>query len=210
MYSNPVNIKLYSKWNKIKEVNKYFRSSSVGKCMKLIDDYYHSTNLFTASGWENYYLTPQRENRLGEIIERVTAIVKASEEDVYDYVFFRVLGQTYNGFVTELNVMQEVQLEFPNLDMLKSTYDLDENYFTDFECYDKDTLVFGSQVKPISYKFMSSPYQIKAKENHEVQRKSYISKYKVPHVMIYYDNGVIVDKQKLLEKINIILHFQIR
>ena len=119
---------------------------------------------------KNYYLTPQRENRLGEIIEGVTAIVKASEEDVYDYVFFRVLGQTYNGFVTELNVMQEVQLEFPNLDMLKSTYDLDENYFTDFECYDKDTLVFGSQVKPISYKYMSSPYQIKAKQNHEVQR----------------------------------------
>lgn len=209
MYKNPVNLKLYSLWNKDKRINKYFRSTSVGKCMKLIDDYYHSTDLFCAAGWEKYYLTPQREDRLGDVIKEIAPILKASEEDVYDYVFYRVLGQTYNGYLVELNIIDELQNEFPELDMLKATYELDEKYFTDFECYSNDTLVFGSQIKPISYKYMSTPYQKRAKQNHEEQRKAYIHKYKAPHFMIFYDNGEIIDKEKILDKINIILHFQI-
>ena len=209
MYKNPVNPKLFSAWNKNKQINKYFNSKSVGKCMKLIDDYYHSTDMFSAIGWENYYLTPQREDRLGVIIETIVNILGASENDVYQYVFHRVLGQTYNGYVTELNIIDELQNHFPELDMLKSTYELDEKYFTDFECYSDDTLVFGSQIKPISYKYMSTPYQKRAKQNHEEQRKAYIDKYKAPHFMIFYDNGQIIDKEKILDKINIILHFQI-
>lgn len=177
--------------------------------MKLIDDYYHSTDLFTAAGWENYYLTPQREDRLGTIIETISKLLNASQEDVYDYVFLRVLGQTYNGYVNELNIIAELQKEFPELDLLKATFELDQNYFTDFECYYKDKLVFGSQIKPISYKLMSSGYQLKAKQNHEAQRQAYIEKFKAPHFIVFYNNGQIVDKQKILEKINIILHFQI-
>lgn len=178
--------------------------------MKLIDDYYHSTDLFCAAGWENYYLTPQREDRLGDIITEIAPILKASEEDVYDYVFYRVLGQTYNGYLIELNIIEELQNEFPDLDMLKATYELDEKYFTDFECYKGDKLVFGSQIKPISYKRMSTGYQIRAKQNHEAQRKAYIEKFKVPHFIIFYEQGKILDKEKVIGKINIILHFQLR
>ena len=34
---------------------------------------------------------------------------------------------------------------------------------------------------------MNTPYQMKAKENHKTQADAYREKYKVPHIVIYYD-----------------------
>ena len=65
MYINPIEDKIYKTLNQDKRVNKYFNSKSVGKCMKLIDNYYRLSNEFTMDGWETFYLTIYREIRLG-------------------------------------------------------------------------------------------------------------------------------------------------
>lgn len=206
MYKNPIEGKLYKKLNRDKSINKYFSSSSVGKCMQLIDDYYHSTNTFSKIGWENYYYTEEREQRLKEIYN----ILREKLHDmlgyeIEDYIFFRVIGQTYNGFVSELKIIKEMQDMFPNLDFIKATYELDEKYFTDFEVYSRGMLVFAGQVKPISYLYMNTPYQIQAKENHKRQRDEYVRLFNVPHYIFYYDENGLYEKEKVSNKINTIL-----
>ena len=104
-------------------------------------------------------------------------------------------------FIKQLNSF------YPNLDFRKALYELDEKYFTDFEVYTKDTLVFVAQIKPISYMYMSKPYQVKAKENHEKQRLDYRERFKVPHLLIYYQDEEIYELQKIKNKIDIILHY---
>lgn len=209
MYSLPIDRNIYSKMNKDRSINKYFSSKSVGKCIKLIDDYYHSTNMFSKVGWENYYLTKEREIRLFDIIDIIRPKISyATYQDVMDYVYFRVVGQTYNGYLTELNVINELKKIFPNLVFEKSTFELDEQFFTDFECFTDNELVFAGQIKPVSYKKMNTPYQVQAKENHRVQRQAYMDKFKVPHFMFYYDNGELTDKEELTNQINTILYLK--
>ena len=206
MYRNPINSTLYSKLNKDKSVNKYFKSASVGKCMKLIDEYYHSTDNFNKIGWENYYLTEERESRLKEIYD----ILREQLQDmlgyeIEDYIFFRVIGQTYNGYVSEINILNEFKEMFPNMDFIRATYEIDEKYFTDFEAYVNGILFFGGQIKPISYKYMNTPYQMKAKENHKRQRDEYVKLFNVPHYLFFYEDGQLYDKEKIYNKINTIL-----
>jgi hypothetical protein len=206
MYKNPISPNTYSKLNKDKSINKYFKSDSVGKCMKLIDDYYQSTDNFCKLGWENYYLTEERKNRLNDIYKELR---EEQQEvlgvDLSDYIFYRVLGQTYNGYVAELNILKELKKSFPKLDFIKATYELDEKYFTDFEVYTGGLLIFGGQIKPISYLYMSTPYQKRAKENHKRQRDEYVKKFNVPHYLLYYDENGLYEKENICNKINTIL-----
>jgi hypothetical protein len=69
----------------------------------------------------------------------------------------------------------------------------------------KGSLLLGIQVKPISYKYMSTPYQLRAKENHEIKNKSYSQQY-APYVYAYYKDGEIKEKEELINKINTILY----
>jgi len=172
MYEIPIPLELYRKLNKDSTLKKYFTSTSVGKCMELIDDYYSNADVFSQMGWENYYLTKKRANKLNEVYNELLKLLPdLNKEDIRDYIFHRVIGQTYNGFVRELNIINRLQDEFPQLDFIKATYELDEQYFTDFEAYYNGELVLGGQIKPISYNYMNTPYQIRAKENHEAQRQ---------------------------------------
>lgn len=205
MFGLPIDDFTYRKLNKNKAINKYFRSSSVGKCMQLIDDFFRTAQDFNKRAWVNYYYDKMGTARLTEITDAITEQTKIDREIIKRYVFHRVLGQTYNGFVTEIKVLQQMQKEFEGLDFTKTDYLLDEQYFTDFEVYCGNELVFGGQIKPISYLYMSSPYQKKAKENHEKQRQAYSDMFRVPHLIVYYDDGKLHEKDKVFNKINLIL-----
>lgn len=208
MYQNPVDPKTYSTLNKDRYINKHFNSKSVGKCMQLIDDYYQSAETFTALGWELYYLE-MYEGRLQEIAEIIQdQYLWISEITALDYAFFRTVGQTFNGFVKEMKIIKKLSMEFVNLDFEKAPYELDEKYFTDFQIFYRGELFMGGQIKPISYKYMNTPYQKKAKENHEAQRKLYMETFQVPHTMIYYDGNRVVEYKELRNKINVILHLK--
>lgn len=205
MFDLPINGYTYSKLNKNKTINRYFSSSSVGKCMKLIDDCFRSCEHFSKRSWTDYYYEINGTARLTEITDAITEITKIDREIIKRYVFHRVIGQTYNGFITEIKVLQEIQNEFQGLDFGKTEYFIDEQYFTDFEAYYGDELVLGGQIKPISYYYMSTPYQKKAKENHNKQREEYSRMFRVPHILVFYEDGKLYNKTKVFNKINLIL-----
>jgi len=195
----------FSKLNKDKKISYLFRSSNVGKCAKIFDDYYKSTIELKPAEWYRFYELVMGITILKEVTNKLIELTNLSEDVCYDYTKFRVLGQTWNGMLNEINLIEELKQEFPNIDFKKADYDLDENYFTDWEAYSNDTLFLGLQIKPITYKYMNTPYQNKAKLNHERQRTNYKEKFKVPHFLIYYENGKLYEKQKVLNQINILL-----
>jgi hypothetical protein len=195
----------FSKLNKDKKISYLFRSSSVGKCAKIFDDYYKSTIELKPAEWYRFYESVMGITILKEVTNKLIELTNLSEAVCYDYVKFRVLGQTWNGMLNEINLIEELKQEFPNIDFKKADYDLDENYFTDWQAYSNDTLFLGLQIKPITYMYMNTPYQNQAKLNHERQRTNYKEKFKVPHFLIYYENGKLYEKQKVLNQINILL-----
>jgi hypothetical protein len=195
----------FSKLNKDKKISYLFRSSSVGKCAKIFDDYYKSTIELKPAEWYRFYESVMGITILKEVTNKLIELTNLSEAVCYGYVKFRVLGQTWNGMLNEINLIEELKQEFPNIDFKKADYDLDENYFTDWQAYSNDKLFLGLQIKPITYMYMNTPYQNQAKLNHERQRTNYKEKFKVPHFLIYYDNGKLYEKQKVLNQINILL-----
>ena len=208
---------LYRKLNKDRAVNYHFRSDNVGKCAELFDSFRQDAKYaFTKKSWERYYF----KNRPKQPLEIASKYIA----DKYDldiiaakkYVHYRVIGQTWNGMLIEENVIRELEQTFLNIMFVKTPYQIDEQYFTDWEAYYMNSLVkgkvllFGIQIKPLSYEKMNSPYQMKAKENHQKQADAYKEKFKVPHIIIYYDNKQIHNKEELFLKINTILVYNIK
>jgi hypothetical protein len=56
---------------------------------------------------------------------------------------------------------------------------------------------------------MNTPYQIQAKENHKAQAEAYKDKYKVPHIVVYYDGDDFYDKDYVFNQINTMLAMKI-
>lgn len=205
MFKLPIDKATYKHLNRVGSINSKFSSRSVGKCMKLIDDCFRTCKQFNKETWANYYYEVKGTKRLTEITDYIADFTKIDRDIIKRYVFYRVIGQTYNGFITELKVIGQMQKHFYNLDFTKTEYYLDEQYFTDFEAYYQSELMFGGQIKPISYKYMSTPYQKQAKKNHEEQKQEYIRLFRVPHILVYYEDGKLYEQDLIFNKINLIL-----
>jgi len=210
-YQNPIEETLYRKLNKDQSVNRNFQARRVGKCVKLFDDYFQSVSAITPSDWESYYFESAGIDGYINAVNNISGICSDLDKGtINDYVHFRIIGQTWNGFINELNVIREIQNDFPNIDFRKANYELDESYFTDWEAYVNDMLLFGIQIKPITYKYMNTPYQMRAKENHEVQRELYKKEFGVPHYLFYYQDNRLYDKEYIINQINTSLALKIQ
>lgn len=210
LYQSNIPKYIYSKLNKDSKLSRKFRSSNVGKCTQIFDNYYHGANgEITKSGWSEFYLKTIHVSVLNEIVNYIVEAHSCSETYAKDYVYFRVVGQTWNGMAKEQHLIGILSREFLNADFIKTNYELDEQYFTDWEAYSLGNLLFGIQVKPISYKKMNTPYQLQAKENHKAQAEAYKEKYKVPHIVIYYDGDDFYDEEYVFNQINTILAMKI-
>ena len=161
--------------------------------------------------WQTYYFDNVGLDGYMNAVDSIKKIYPELDNLTVDkYVHFRIIGQTWNGFVNELNVINELDDEFENIDFFKAPYILDEMYFTDWEAYIGNTKLFGIQIKPITYKYMNTPYQIMAKANHEKQRDLYKEKYGVPHYIFYYENNKLYDKQYAINQINTCMALKIQ
>lgn len=200
-FNMPIDDKVYRQLNKDASINSLFRSNKVGKCAKLFDDYYNSVDKIDSTEWYEYYL----EMMPKVLVNTAMAITSLSMYDAFAYVKHRIIGQTWNGMLNEIALVKELQQQFPNLTFEKADYNKDEQYFTDFECFSNGNLILGLQIKPITYKLMSSPYQLQAKENHNKQRELYKSVYKVPHFIIYHEKNELYDKENVFNQINLLL-----
>ena len=146
-------------------------------------------------------MTDQRKYRLNEIYlilrEKLQDVLGV---DIQDYIFYRVVCQTYNGFVIELNILKQFKIEFPNINFIQASREKDKKYFTDIEAYTSDKLLFGIQVKPKSYLMMNNPH---TKNYHNSLKEKYKKTFNALHYMVYYeDNFNIYEKQKIFNEIN--------
>lgn len=212
-FQNEVPNDIYRKINKDRQVNKYFRSDNVGKCAEIFDDFFKQGPRINRKNWEKYYFQKRDKTPLIEASEFIADKYEIDLQIAKKYVHYRVIGQTWNGMITEINIVNEMEKYFRTITFLKADYEKDEQYFTDWEAYNMQrgkTLLFGIQIKPISYQKMNSPYQLKAKENHNRQAEEYTKKFKVPHFVVYYEDRKIHNPQDLFNKIDTVLLFQIK
>ena len=209
IYKQPIAKDTYRKLNKDRTLNTFFRSDKVGKCVQIFDEYYHSVNGdIKSEEWEEYYLSRVDRQKLIDAVRYLESSYKMIAKTAADYVFHRVVGQTWNGMVYELRCIDTLKRFFPNLEFRKTPYDIDENYCTDWEAYN-DKLLFGIQIKPESYNYMNSAYQNKAKERHQEQVKKYQEEFNVPHFFVYYADGKMIQDTTLFNKINTYLAMNI-
>lgn len=210
-YPIPIDYDLYKQLNKDRSLSYFFRSDRVGKCIQLIDDCYHKHNgILDSSDWEKYYFERMPIEPFGEATTYILKNYDVTISEAKKYVFYRVIGQTWNGLREEMNIIEELTEEFPNIHFKKAPYEIDEKYFTDYEAYMNGNLLFGIQIKPLSYDKMMHPYQLKAKANHEFQREQYKEEFKVPHILIFYQNHFLHNKEYVINQINTISALKIK
>ena len=210
IYSRPIDNLLYKEFNKDRRLNTFFQSNKVGKCVKLFDDYYQSVDGdIRQKGWKDYYLNNVDRQALLNATDFIVEKYKIPTETAAEYVFHRVVGQTWNGMVYEMRCIDTLKGFFPNLIFKKAPYDIDENYCVDWQAFDKK-LLFGIQIKPESYRYMNSPYQMKAKERHQEQIEKYKKEFDVPHFFVYYADGKMIQDIDLFNKINTYLALSIQ
>jgi hypothetical protein len=210
-YEVPIDDFLYREFNKDKSINSFFKASRVGKCMQLIDEYYLEVRgEISKDGWKDYYLSKINRENLVQASNFIKEKYKIDLTTASEYVFHRVVGQTWNGFLSEINCVDNLREYFPNLEFRKTPYEIDEEYCTDWEAYSNDKLVFGVQMKPESYQYMRTPYQLKVKEFHEAQVEKYKQRFGVGHFFVYHYKGKFIHSQPLIDKINTYLLMNIR
>lgn len=210
-FDNKVPHKIYKKLNKDYKVRSFFYSNSIGRLMEIFDDYYQlSEGVITKKGWHDYCLSQVDRNILLNAARHIKFEYGIDWKDASQYVYYRTVGQTWNGMQEEMSVITQLSEYFPLIDFEKAPYELDERYFTDWQGFSGEDLLFGIQVKPHTYKLMNSAYQVKSKENHSKQKEEYKQKYKVGHFMVYYKDHKIEDKKTLLNRIDTYLAYNIR
>lgn len=211
-YTKDIPDDIYRKINKDRQVNRHFRSDNVGRCAEIFDEFFKTTPRINQRHWEKFYFSQRGKEPLIKASEFIAEKYNIDIQIAKQYVYYRVIGQTWNGMITEINIINEMEKYFRTITFMKADYEKDEQYFTDWEAFNmqrgKD-LLFGIQIKPISYQKMNTPYQLKAKENHEKQAKEYTQKFGVPHFVVYYENRKVYNPQDLYDRIDTMLLMKI-
>lgn len=193
-YPQPIDLYLYKEFNKDRALYSFFKPEKVGRCMQLIDDYYASVDGdITQEGWKNYYLSKVNLQNIINACNFIREKYHVDLETATEYVYYRVIGQTWNGMLNEIVCIKHLKNHFTNLDFIKTSYHIDQDYCTDWEAFSNNKLLFGVQIKPISYKLMNLPYQIKAKDIDKNKVFRYKEIFNVAHFFVYYSNDNFFD-----------------
>lgn len=207
LYETNIPNDTYRELNKNAKINPFFSKQYVGECVRLISDYYETTSLPTQGGWEEYYKNVQGIDGLRNVYaELKKRLPNLDEATIKHYIYFRVIGQTWNGFAKELMTIEELNYAYPDAHFKKTSFDIDHDYCIDAEMFYEKTLILGIQIKPLSYKAMSSAYQLRAKEQHRQKNELYKQRF-APYVYVYYGKDGIDDSEQLFNQINTFLHY---
>lgn len=179
---------IYQKINGDRGIGEQMDPNKMGMCMELISDYLSQEPNPTKKGWEDYYFSVQPKEPLIEAANYLINELGIDQTNAKRYVYFRIIGQTWNGMVNEFRTIEQLQEKFPEVEFKKTDFKKDNELFTDWEGFTKSgELLFGIQVKPITYYVMSQDWELKVKESHKGKIKTYENLYHVPHYMVYYD-----------------------
>ena len=188
IFRHAIPSEIYQKINGDRGIGEQMDPKKMGMCMELISDYLSQEPNPTKKGWEDYYFSIQPKEPLIEASNYLINELGIDQTNAKRYVYFRIIGQTWNGMVNEFRVIEQLQEKFPTIEFKKTDFKKDNELFTDWEGFtNSGELLFGIQVKPITYYFMGQDWQLKVKESHKGKIQTYENLYHVPHYMVYYD-----------------------
>ena len=134
-----------------------------------------------------------------------------TKEECMLIVYYRVIGETWNGIIVrENNTKEYVENYFKNqgvnIRLIDTFGDFDYAYGVDFEVYHQGNIKCGLQVKPKSYK-SSNTYVDGAKNINHVKNAKYKELFNRDVVYVYAENSGLCNKESL-DSINSILNNQ--
>jgi len=144
--------------------------------------------------------TKEQLKRKGEILYNHihTKHPEISQEDCYQAVKYRVIGETWNGIILrEHNTIKTLKKLFPTADFIKKEGQFDYTYAVDYEIYHNGKLICGIQIKPKSYTY-NTPYILKAKKTNKTKNQKYQNKFNAPVLdIIATSNGKLLNNEEV-------------
>ena len=209
---------------------------NVGAVMALAKE----SNAKTFEEWESYYFQsgekrnaelsaapenyPQQSEELNQLnynhgrtvaeLEQIAQTLanrcNISIQNAFNYVYIRVLDETWKGYETELNAEKEIQLicdKLPGLTISHTDLIKDNQYAVDFELYNNSSLLLGIQIKPTTYRDSFNPGVIRDKKTNEKKNQEYKNEFGADVLYLYTDWGKIVNMNELLETLKVLLGY---
>ena len=146
--------------------------SKVGPMMKIVRDC-KSIAIFENEYFKKYHGL-DRINEAARELKRACAAegIELTDQEAIDYAYIRIVYQTWQGHKRELEVIDMFKT-YSNLAVFQSTYEEDVKYAIDAKVYKDGHLLFGLQIKPMSYKnYYSQQHKIN-KEKNELFKKDF-------------------------------------
>lgn len=175
--------------------------TNVGCLMALIKD----SKATTLEEWSDYYFKTGEEKRellkkfvekkryfdicathgrteddLIKIAEKLKDALGCSLETAYNYVYIRVIDETWTGHSREVTALMDINKMCRNYGDFKANsvdYHTDFTYAVDLEIREDKKLILGVQLKPISYLTSTNPGVADSKRFNERKNKAYTDEF---------------------------------
>ena len=138
--------------------------------MKLISDFHKYHESKTHKDWEYSYKCTVGYKQLSYVSQRIHLKNQwIPLEQVKQYVFYRVIGQTWNGYQQELSIIDELKEQFTNIDIIKTDLEKDHTYCIDVEIIKDDYIVLGDTDK--TYLIQDDEHSLPKQSKRKPQRE---------------------------------------
>lgn len=121
-------------------------------------------------------------------------------ETAYNYVYIRVIDETWLGYSRELTAISEIKnlcQQYSNITISDVDSYKDADFAVDFEIRKDNLLRLGIQLKSTKYKNSDLIAVDEIKEINAKKNKHYFNKYGAEVMYLYFNNGHIVNLYEL-------------
>lgn len=140
------------------------------------------------------------EEDLLEIAKEFKKYVNMPLSTLYNYVYIRVIDETWIGLNRELKALKIIQREcdkYNGLTVSDVDYYTDTTYAVDFEIKKNNYRILAIQLKSMKYFKSDLDGVIEIKGVNALKNKEYTDKYGVDVLYLYIDKGYIVNLDEL-------------
>ena len=124
-------------------------------------------------------------------------------EKAYNYVYIRVIDETWLGYEREFNVLKQTQSicsKYSNLTASGVDSITDTKYAVDFEIRKNNRIVLGIQLKSTKYRDSTLKAVDEVKAINKAKNDAYTERYGAPVLYLYIDeNNIVVNINELIE-----------
>lgn len=131
-----------------------------------------------------------------------SGISDISLEDCENYVYIRVIDETWIGIQREINTKESLQKLLKGYEIKDVSLRIDVKYAVDFEVYKNNKLILALQVKSKKYQLDKKEALIKTKNFNNLKNSEYTKINKVPVIDVFSDfSGYIYNPEDVISKL---------